>query len=160
MKILILRFAILLSYYILGAFATTDIPRLLKGSKISVNAKYCFCPVCGYRIPLSSQLPVFSFLKNRGHCRSCGSRISFLDILPELFLWLSCSAIAILSRFSMTGYFLTLFLYITYKLICLLVKGVRETDLSKNLLASTINNILFFGLLAIMYLLHSLIVMS
>lgn len=158
MKIFLLRFFILFAYYILGAFATTDIPRLMKGSTTPINAKDCYCPVCGYRIPLPSQLPVFSYIKNKGRCRSCGARISFYDILPEIFIWSGCSAIAILCAFSMKGYWLTVLLYIVSKSVILLNKGIREADCVKNLIASVINNIVFFGMLAFMYLLHSLVI--
>ena len=78
MKIFLLRFFILFAYYILGAFATTDIPRLMKGSTTPINAKDCYCPVCGYRIPLPSQLPVFSYIKNKADAAAVEPAFHFM----------------------------------------------------------------------------------
>lgn len=159
MKLYLLRFFILFTYYLLGAFATTDIPRLMKGSTVPVNARDCYCPVCGYRIPLSSQLPVISYLRNKGRCRNCHAPISLYDILPELIIWLVCSLLTVLFSFSFTGYWLSLLFYVLIKTTLLVRSGIRKTQRISSLLASFFNNLLFFGLLAILFGLHRLVIM-
>ena len=58
MEQLILRIGICFTFYILGAYATTDILRLLKGSAVSVTAPDCYCPICHNKIALKEQLPI------------------------------------------------------------------------------------------------------
>ncbi len=68
MKTALVYFSIYFAFYILGAYATTDILRLLKGSTLYVNARDCYCPICHNRILLKDQIPLFSYLKNKGKC--------------------------------------------------------------------------------------------
>lgn len=157
MNTLIINFAIFFSFYILGAYATTDILRLLKGSTRSVTASECYCPICRSKIALKDQLPIFAYIKNRGQCQSCGSKIPLSDLFLEIFLFLLLSCIGILSRFSWTGFVLCVFAYEFTKLIFLLRFGKRETDFPKNLLLSLLNNMILFGIVAFLFLLRALV---
>ena len=151
MEIYIVRFFILFSFYILGAYATTDIPRLLRGSTTPMNESNCYCPVCGYKIPLSGQIPVFSYVRNNGLCRCCGTRIPFSDIFLELFIFLSCTLIVLVTDFSVTGLYLCILFYEGTKLFYLIRKKPRETDFLLNLVKSLLNNLIIFLLLAVLF---------
>lgn len=151
MKIITPYFAILFAYYILGAYATTDILRLLRGSTVSVNAPDCYCPRCNTRILLRDQLPIFSYFKNHGSCRNCKSHIPISDLFLEIFLFIGLSGITIISRFSWIGFFLCILFYETTKLTFLLRFGKRKNQFGKNLVISLLNNLFLFTILAFFF---------
>ena len=157
MELFIIRFFILFAFYILGAYATTDITRLLKGSQTPINASDCYCPICGYKIPLSNQFPIISYIKNKGKCSHCHSLIPFSDIFLEIFIFTGCSFISIITSFSWTSYFLCLTFFEVTKAIYILQKGPREDKFLYHLFRSFCNNLLFFLLLAILFGLYRLI---
>ena len=149
--------ALFLAFYFIGAYATTDISRLLRGSERSVLTRDCFCPACGYTIPLKEQIPIFSYLKNRGRCRNCKAAIPFLDIFPECFLFPALSLIAILWSFSWKAYFASVLLYEGLKLFFILYRGPRKRNFFKSLMFSLFQNLLIFALLAVIFgILHLL----
>ncbi len=150
------RLAILFTFYIIGAFATTDILRLLKGSSISVSDPECFCPICGSKIPLCDQLPVVSYFFNRGKCRSCHSKIPLSNLFLEIFLCFFLSLIALFTGFSYGGLLLCILFYQFIKLLFLFRYGVRKKDFAKNLCLSIFHNLILFGLLAFLFFLEHL----
>lgn len=147
----IIRFFILFAFYILGAYATTDILRLLKGSTTPVNAKDCYCPVCGCRILIWDQVPIFAYLKNKGKCRNCHSQIPFSDLFFEIFIFLGCSILTIACGFSWSGLGLSIAFYEGTKLYYLIRKGARENRFLPNLVRSLFNNVVWFLLLAFLF---------
>jgi leader peptidase (prepilin peptidase)/N-methyltransferase len=67
---------------ILGSFATVVAYRVPRGEPwVSGRSK---CPTCGATIAPYDNIPVISWLLLRGHCRSCGERISARYPLTEL----------------------------------------------------------------------------
>lgn len=155
METYILYLAICFCFYILGAYATTDILRLTKGSTVSVNAPDCYCPVCNHRILLRDQLPIIAYIRNQGACRNCKSKIPFSDLFLEIYLFVTLSSAAVLLHFSWTAYFLCLAIYEGTKLAFLLRFGKRETSFLKNLAFSIFNNLFLFGFIGILFaLLH------
>ena len=157
MESLFIRFVICFTFYIIGAYATTDILRLLKGSVVSINAPDCYCPICRNKIALKDQLPIFAYIKNHGSCFHCKSPIPISDLFLEVFLFVSLSVISFLFHFSWTAYFLCVLFYLCTKMIFLLVYGQREYDFLKNLLLSFFNNIVIFSLLAFLFLIAQII---
>ena len=153
----ILHAAIFLAFYIIGAFSTTDILRLLKGATVSVSCPDCFCPVCKNRLPLHDQIPVFSYFINRGACRFCGSKIPISELFSELFVFFTLSVISVLSRFSYAGFFACFLFYQLIKFIYLIRTGPRKDHFGKNLLSSLLHNIMLFGLLFFLFFLEHLI---
>lgn len=152
-----IHFIICFAFYIVGAYATTDILRLLKGCSISVNAPDCYCPICHNKIALKDQLPIFSYFKNHGGCFHCKSPIPMSDLFLEIFLFITLSDISLLLNFSWIAYFLCVFVYQSTKIVFLLIYGQRETDFLRNLLLSTCNNILIFSLIAVFFLLSNIL---
>lgn len=151
MKTIILHISIFITFYILGAYATTDILRLLKGAVTPVNAPDCYCPVCSSRIALRDQLPIFSYLKNHGTCRNCKSHIPFSNLFLELFLFLLLSGIAAAFHFSAFAWGLCVLSYEAAKLAFLLRFGKREVEFRKNLMISLAYNLLFFTVLGFLF---------
>lgn len=150
------RVCILFAFYILSAYATTDILRLLKGSTLPVNSAHCYCPNCNSKIALKDQIPILSYFLNHGKCKSCGCKIPPNDLFLEIFFFLSFSAITVLFRFRWTAYFLCVALYEIVKCIFIIIHGRREKDFAKNLLCSLRNNLLLFLFLAFPFALLSL----
>jgi leader peptidase (prepilin peptidase)/N-methyltransferase len=67
---------------IFGSFATVAAHRIPRRENIvSGRSK---CPNCGHTITWIENIPVFSYLLQRGKCRNCGSRISPRYPLVEL----------------------------------------------------------------------------
>ena len=149
--------AICFCFYILGAYATTDILRLLKGSTVSINAPDCYCPICNHKILLRDQLPIFAYIRNHGACRNCKSKIPFSDLFLEIFLFIALSTLTILLHFSWTAYFLCISVYEGTKLFFLLRFWKRETAFLKNLAVSLFNNLFLFGFIGILFALSHLL---
>lgn len=153
MKIYILYLSIYFVFYILGAYATTDILRLLKGSSTPVNASKCYCPICHNKISLKDQLPIFSYIKNHGKCFHCQNPIPISDLFLEVFIFLTFSVLCTLLHFSPLSFFLCVIIYELTKLIFLIFHGIRKNKFLKNLFISIINNIFLFSLISILFLL-------
>jgi len=152
-----IQIAIIFSFYIIGAFATTDILRLLKGSSVPVSEPGCFCPACNHKIPLRDQIPIFSYLFRHGKCRYCGAKIPASDFCLEVFLFSALSFTALISGFSYSGLFICILLYQTVKFVCLCRFGRQETNFRKNMLLSAFHNLIIFGLLAFLFLLKHIV---
>lgn len=157
MKPIIIHLAIYLAFYILGAYATTDILRLLKGTTVPVNAPDCYCPVCHKKIALLDQLPIISYFINHGSCRNCKSPIPSTDLFLEIFLLLLMSAVSGIFQFRWFSYALCILIYEGTKAAFLIRFGKREAAFLKNLLLSLRNNLLLFGFIAFLFALEHLI---
>ena len=153
MKIYILYLSVYFVFYILGAYSTTDILRLLKGSSIPVNAPECYCPICHHKIALKDQLPIFAYIKNHGKCSHCQSLIPISDLLLEVFLFFTSSILCTFLNFSLISFVLCILIYEVTKLIFFICYGIREHEFFRNLCISTLNNIFLFSLISILFLL-------
>lgn len=146
---------IFISFYILGAYATTDILRLLQGAQLMEWNTECYCPICGGRIRLRDQLPILGYLLNKGTCRQCGSKIPFSDIFLEIFLFIGTSVIAVGMKFTWIGFLLDVLFYQAVKLFYLIKNGLRRDKRLKNIGYSLMSNTVIFSLIAILFgLLH------
>ncbi len=157
MDTVIIHILICFVFYIIGAYATTDILRLLKGSTTSINAPDCYCPVCHHKIALQDQIPVFSYLKNHGACHNCKSPIPVSDLFLEIFLFVLLSGAAFLLDFSWSACLLCIFLYETTKAVFLLLCGRRQDAFFSNLLLSLRNNAVIFSMVAFLFQLEHLV---
>ncbi|WP_346187634.1 prepilin peptidase [Rubritalea halochordaticola] len=75
-----------------GSFLNVVIYRLPRG--LSVNEpKRSFCPKCKYQIPMSQNIPLVTWLIQRGKCASCKGSIPVRYFLVELLtalVWVGC----------------------------------------------------------------------
>jgi leader peptidase (prepilin peptidase)/N-methyltransferase len=67
---------------IFGSFATVVAYRVPRGEGIVTGRSKC--PSCGHEISAFENIPVFSYLVQRGRCRHCGTKISARYLLIEL----------------------------------------------------------------------------
>lgn len=148
-----IKFAICLSYYVLGGMATTNIQRLLKGSTLSVAASKCFCPVCGHQIRLIDQLPIFSYLFCSGRCRSCKTKIPKDTLILEIIILAGMSLAAFLFEFSPFGVLVSFLYFEIIKIGFILRFGKRENNFVKQYIISILLNIVPFLLIEFMALL-------
>lgn len=66
-----------------GSFLNVVIHRVPRG--LSVNdPKRSFCPSCGTTLPVWQNIPVITWLLQRGRCRSCGAAIAVRYLLVEV----------------------------------------------------------------------------
>lgn len=153
----IITLFIYITFYIISGYATTDILRLAKGCDTDIGDSDCFCPVCGHKISLISQIPILSYFFCGGTCIRCGSKI------PKSELFLECLVFAVLSisvtffHFSWYACILSFLFYEAIKAIFLFAHGTRETDFVKNLLVSIRNNLILWFLVSLLFFLRSII---
>lgn len=67
---------------ILGSFATVVAHRIPRGEGIVTGRSRC--PSCGHEISAIENVPLFSYLFQRGRCRHCGAKISARYPMVEL----------------------------------------------------------------------------
>ena len=149
---LILNLFTIISFLIVGAYATTDIKRLSKGASISVNDPGSYCDSCGKELLLSDQIPLISYLFSKGRCRQCGAKIPFSEFLFEFLIALVLSVISFLSSFSIIGYIITFLTYQIIKILYLIIHGFRKTNFKTELLVSSVNNIKIYLIIACIFI--------
>lgn len=69
---------------IIGSFLNVVIYRVPRGESIVTPGSHC--PACGHYLKAWELIPVFSFLIQKGRCRSCQSRISWRYPFAELLM--------------------------------------------------------------------------
>jgi len=85
-----------------GSFANNIISHLARKNNFDVFVSYCFCKE--RRLKLTENIPVFSYLINRGKCKGCGLSIPFRYLFVELFTVVL--AIYLYSEYGLTMEFL------------------------------------------------------
>ncbi len=68
---------------VLGSFSTCVVHRFLAEKSILTPVR-SFCPSCGRTLTWSENIPVLSYVLQRGRCRGCGAAIGLRYILLEL----------------------------------------------------------------------------
>lgn len=160
MKIIVLKMLICFCFYLLGAYATTDILRLLRGKKDtehSVSGRGCFCPVCGVEIHLYEQIPIFSYLFKRGRCKKCNARIPVANFILEVVIFIYMAGVSLISDFSMGAYGLCILYYETVKVLMILHYGRRKNRFWRNLMGSFGLNAVLFALLGFLFLVKNIV---
>ena len=77
---------------IFGSFACCQAWRIrLKEQHKKSPGKWSVCLSCGKRLTTSENIPVFSWLVQKGKCKKCGARIGLAEIVSELSLGVAFS---------------------------------------------------------------------
>ncbi len=142
---ILIKIGIVFCYYHISAMATTDILRQLNGSKTSVFDVNCYCSNCNHKIPLSQQIPIFSYLFSKGKCKFCGNKIGIENFLLETIFFLAFSVVSVISNFNMSGIIVCFGLYEIVKSLLIIFKGNKKGAV-KSFLLSLLMNILTFSL--------------
>lgn len=79
---------------VFGSFACCQAWRIrLKQTGKKSPGKWSVCLSCGKRLKSSENIPVFSWLIQKGKCKSCGAKIGIAEILAELSLGVAFVAV-------------------------------------------------------------------
>ena len=149
--LIIVRGAILLVYYCIGAYGTTDILRLRDGARVSVSDKQAYCPSCGHKLALHEQIPIFAFIVHGGKCKYCHAPIPPEHEVIEVTIFAVMSLITIASGFSWTGCFLCILFYEGFKCLYLWRYGRKRKDFALEAARSIRSNIIIFSLYILIY---------
>ncbi len=156
MKNIIALIAPYLAFYILGAYATTDILRLSTQQEKNVSDSKCYCPSCGHELTLLDQIPIFAFIFLGGKCRYCKTPIPKGNFTLELAVFLFMSVASTVLDFSVVAFIIDILFYEVLKHIAIIRTLNRKTTLVKELIASYLMNILLFAIVGFLFLIHNL----
>lgn len=154
---LLIKTTICVSFYVIGAYATTDILRLLKGHPVSVGNSDCFCEFCGCRLTLRQQIPIFSYLFSRGKCRSCGHVISPGNFILEVLFTAVFILATVIVDFHPAVWLFCVIFYESVKLFCVIYRGKRGRELAKGLFISLLGNTVNFSLVGVLFFFLTLV---
>lgn len=154
----IFKFFIIMTYYILGAYATTDIIRLASGAGHEVLSSDSFCSSCGHVIRLRDQIPIFAFLVNKGKCHYCKCKIPAENFILEIIVFLPLSIISLCLNFTYTAFGISVLYYEIVKLVYLIIKGKRKDSFTGNLTKSFLMNAIIFLLIFSIYFMKYILV--
>lgn len=100
----------------LGSFLNVCIDRLPAGQ--SIVGPPSLCPYCGRRLSPTDLIPVLSYLRLRGRCRSCAApipvRVLIVEALTGLLLSLLCWRYGLSSQFAMASVYVAFFIAIFF----------------------------------------------
>ena len=88
------------------------------------------CPHCGHQITALENIPVFSYLFQKGKCRSCGGKISVQYPLIELLTGVMSVGVVIYFGYSLQA---LAALFFTWALIALAIIDLKTTLLPDNI---------------------------
>ncbi len=155
---LIIKLGMLFCYLHISAMGTTDITRLLKGSKYSVMTFNSYCDNCGHKLPLVFQIPILSFLFNKGRCRYCEEKIKISNLLLELIPFLYYSAISFIFNFQDKSVVICFASYEILKIVLVAFYGKKEDKFLKEYTLSIFLNIMIFLMVGFLSLLNSMFI--
>ena len=157
---LFIQISIILAYYVLGAYSTTDYLRLTSYGEVNpdIQVSDCLCPKCGHKLKISDQVPIFSYLFHKGKCAYCNSQIPKTEFILELGISLSCLLITLFGNFNTTSFVICLIVYEASKIIVIFLLKPKKRGFKKTLVLSFLLNIPIFGLIYILYLFNQFII--
>lgn len=153
----VIRAAIIYSFCVLGAYATTDILRLLNGATMPVWKSSCYCLACKAKIRVIDQMPVFSYIRSGGRCRNCNSRIPLSELILEVIIIAGFTAAALWTDFSWKCFMLCMGAYEMLKIGCCFAFGIRKDGFAINFVCSLLINAILYGMIAFFFLLAYMI---
>ncbi|MFP3153711.1 prepilin peptidase [Lachnospiraceae bacterium ZAX-1] len=131
--------------YIIGGYSTADILRLTKGIVPKQLDGLCRCPNCRYIIHGKHQIPIFSYILNKGKCRNCDEPIPRISFFLELCIPCSIILASGILRFSPFVVVVGFFAYQLIKVVSIILLGKQENNFIKRAILSLLSNTLFFA---------------
>lgn len=110
----LLKLGILLAYVHVSALTTTDIMRLLSNSTVCVFDSSCYCLVSNHKVSLFHQIPIFSYIINRGKCPYCKVTIDPMNFHLEIGSYIVYSIMMLVFAFKPLGVLISFCLYGDY----------------------------------------------
>ncbi len=157
MEKVIVLFFIHFSYYAIGALATTNIMRLLKGATSRQNDIHCVCGNCNHIIPVYRQIPVVSYLISHGECRYCGSKIPIMNTMLEITVFIIMSVITAIFKYSPLGVLMSFLAYELIRVFMLVKYGHRTDRFVREYLIAVMYVVINLGLVEFMSLLYAIV---
>lgn len=154
---LLIKITICMAFYVIGAYATTDILRLLKGHPVSVGNNDCFCESCGCKLTLRQQIPVLSYLACGGKCKNCGHAISPGNFILEVLFTAVFILAAVIADFRPSVWLFCIVFYESVKLFCVIYRGKRGRELAKGMFLSLLGNAVNFSLVGVLFFFLTLV---
>ncbi len=155
---ILLEIGMLLCYFHVSALATTDIMRLLSNSTISVFDSSCYCSACNHKIPLIHQIPIISYIFNRGKCPYCKAAIEPMNFYLEVGSYVVYTLIMLIFAFKPLGVLFSFVLYEIIKIVVIALIGRKKERFFKEYFLSLLTNMLVFGLVGFIAVLNNFIV--
>ncbi len=149
----IIYISIIIASYIVSAYATTDISRLVSDSYQKYFTFDCYCPACNHKLSAADQLPIFSFYINGGKCKYCKSPIPKIDHILEVGIFLFFTFVNTIFKYSFTALLINVVAYEILKVTIILIKRPRKSHFICSVVVSLISNIIIFCFLGFFYLL-------
>lgn len=150
---IIIKFAICFSFFIIGGLATTNILRLLKGSTAHVYSSKCVCSNCGMKIGFLNQTPILSYIVSKGKCKKCKMPIPVDALLLEIVVFIGMLLISLFGKFSPLSVFCSFLYYEFIRIVCVVKKGKREKSFCSQYILSVLAMIPYIVLIEFMSLL-------
>ncbi|MBE5909911.1 prepilin peptidase [Pseudobutyrivibrio sp.] len=152
----IIYISIIIASYIVSAYATTDISRLVSDSYQKYFTFDCYCPACNHKLSAADQLPIFSFYINGGKCKYCKSPIPKIDHILEVGIFLFFTFVNTIFKYSFTALLINVVAYEILKVTIILIKRPRKIRFVRSAIVSLFSNVFIFGFLGFFYLLLEL----
>lgn len=149
-KMIIIKFAICFSYFMIGGLATTNILRLLKGSTLHVYSSKCFCANCHMKIGFFNQMPIVSYIACRGKCKNCKTPIPRGPLMLEISVFVGMSLISAIGKFSPLSVLIGFLYYEVIRIICIVKEGKREEAFLSQYILAVIAMIPYLALIEFM----------
>ena len=151
----IVLIAIIFCFYIVSAYGTTDILRLLPSSReLNLLSLSCYCSTCHHKLSFYDQIPIISYFVLNGKCRYCQNKIPSRDHYLEITLFVGFFFITLFFSANTLAYILDLLFYETAKIILILKFGLRKDNTFRELISSLIQNIFIFSVMAFLFFLY------
>lgn len=144
---ILIKIAVCLSVFMVSGLATTNILRLTRGYTLHVYSSKCSCPNCGMKIGPLNQMPMISYVANRGRCRKCKSPIPKDALFLEIAVFVGMNAIIMLTGYSYLGVALSFLYYEAVRVVCLVRFGRRERNFASQYVLAVLAILLCMALI-------------
>lgn len=146
---------IVLAAYVIGGGSTADILRLTRGIVPKQLDGECVCSICGKIISPQNQIPIYSYIKNKGKCTNCNMPIPRISFILEIVIPCVIMIIAFKTFFSASTFTFAFIFYQLIKIAVILIYGRQENSfIKRNVVSLLYNFAIFVSCYLIIYLIE------